>query len=413
VVATAKSLGMSGVNTKGFLLTAVVLALVVALFFIPELVSFQKSLTKSSSSALSAVTGAGHQDTVKKAQQDLALLNGGVQGDMSGAAIETASPSTAENLFGTGALGEISNLLDSGYLDQLRAKKVVSAVPQTGAVPVKGKDGLPKLTWDSLRSGASSDALKKAENDAILLAKKMPDRFSGTKFALVNFGSALRVVRSGAEKVMEPIQAVQYVDFSRLSVVRAMDREGVERDFYNRFVAISLGPVLDSQRGVGIADVPRVFNPQLTLTRVSLFRTPTRRGQWKESDARVLISLGGYVAGRDVKQVEIYRNSIRIARLTPTRVNNDGVRTFRLSQTDGRGVFTFRVIDNYGQIFERHYSFYPKARMFPWARSGYFKVPRMQVGDARVDRFFSFSRDYLVSSGSPTFFDGGMAMEQF
>jgi hypothetical protein len=127
----------------------------------------------------------------------------------------------------------------------------------------------------------------------------------------------------------------------------------------------------------------------------------------------VLISLGGYVAGRDVKQVEIYRNSIRIARLTPTRVNNDGVRTFRLSQTDGRGVFTFRVIDNYGQIFERHYSFYPKARMFPWARSGYFKVPRMQVGDARVDRFFSFSRDYLVSSGSPTFFDGGMAMEQF
>ena len=412
MVSTAKSLGISGVNTKGFLLTAVVLTLVVALFFIPELVGFQKSLSKGSGTS-TAGSPLG-QDAVRKAQQDLALLSGGVQGGMvSGTTAAATAPSTAENLFGSGSLGEISNLLDSGYLDQLRAKKVVSAAPASSGVAPKGKEGLPKLTWESLRASASADALKKAENDAILLAKQIPERYAGSRFALMNFGGALRVVRSGAEKVMQPTQAVQYVDYSRLAVVRAMDREGVEREYYNRFVGLSLGPVLDAQRGVGIADVPKIFNPQLTLTRVSLFRTPTRRGQWRENDARVLVSIGGSVVGRDVKSVDIYRNSIRVAQLTPTRVNHEGTRTFRLGQTEGRGVFTFRIQDIYGQIFERHYSFYPRARMFPWTRGGYFKIPRMAPGDSRVDRFFSYSRDYLVASGSSSFFDGGMVMERF
>lgn len=393
-MASIRSLGKSGLNPKGFLLTGVVLLLVLALFFIPELVSFQRSLSTTNNISTQ----------VQQAQQDLKALGGGLPfaSDDSMATAGSANP-----------LDEVSAMLNPSFIEERRAKRVVETMPKSPPAQIESRDGVPKLSWDSLRSGTSLEPIRQAENEAALMAKQLPPRASASRFALLNFASSLRVIRTGGEKVMQPVEAVRYVDYTRLGVVRAMDHEGVDREFYNRFVTMSLGPVLDAQRGVGIADVPRVFAPNLALTRVSVFRSPARR---KNSDTKVLVGFSGYVVGREVKQIEIYQNGVRLDRVVPGRADADGIRTFRYSrrnQKDGRGVFTLRITDQFGQVVERHYAFYPRARQFGWMRNGYFNIPRVDNGDVRLDRFFAYGRDSLIMAAGMGAFEGGGDLVSF
>jgi hypothetical protein len=314
---------------------------------------------------------------------------------------------------GMNPLDEVSAMLNPSYLDEAKAKKALSVVPK---VDPKGKEAIGTLSWDTLRDGPSVEAIRQAEQDAIQMSRQIPREAAGSRFALLNFASSLRVIRTGGEKVMQPVDAVRYVDFTRLGVVRAMEREGVDRGFYNRFVTISLGPVLDAQRGVGIADVPKVFSPILAITRVSVFRQPTRRRNTDGKPPRVLVSFGGYTIGREVKQIEVYRNGVRLARVLPRRADSAGVREFsynRRNQRDGRGVFTLRITDQLGQVVERNYAFYPRARQFGWMRNGYFQIPRVSNGDRRLDRFFALGRDSLVMAAGMGAFDGGIDMERF
>ncbi len=402
MVSSIRSLGKSGLNPKGFIVTGVVLLLVLALFFIPELVNFQKTLS------VDHVVGS----QVHKAQQDLAALNSGLSQDSRATDQEERSTS----LLGMNPLDEVSAMLNPGYIEQVRAKKVVQTMPKTPG-KVESRDGIPKLSWDTLRSSASTSQMQQAENEAALIAKQLPPRAAASRFALLSFASSLRVVRNGAEKVMQPVEAVRYVDYTRLAVVRSMEQEGVDREFYNRFVTLSLGPVLDAQRGVGIADVPKVFSPNLALTRVSVFRSPTRGRRFvEEGSARVLVGFSGYVVGREVRQIEIYQNGIRLDRVIPGRADSEGIRTFRYSrrnQKDGRGIFTLRITDQFGQVVERSYAFYPKARQFSWQRGGYFEIPRVEPGDHRLDRFFAYGRDALVMAAGMGAFDGGADIERF
>lgn len=393
-MASIRSLGKSGLNPKGFLLTGVVLLLVLALFFIPELVNFQRSLSTTSSVS----------SQVKQARQDLHALGGNFpfSDDRAPQGIPNGDP-----------LDEVAAMLNPSFIEERRAKRVVETMPKSPSAPIESRDGIPKLSWDSLRSGASIEPIRQAENEAALMAKQLPPRASASRFALLNFASSLRVIRTGGEKVMQPVEAVRYVDYTRLGVVRAMEHEGVDREFYNRFVTMSLGPVLDAQRGVGIADVPRVFSPNLALTRVSVFRSPSRR---RGSDSKVLVGFSGYVVGREVKQIEIYQNGIRLDRVVPGRADADGIRTFRYSrrnQKDGRGIFTLRITDQFGQVVERHYAFYPRARQFGWMRNGYFNIPRVDNGDVRLDRFFAYGPDSLIMAAGMGAFEGGGDLVSF
>lgn len=375
-IANKGALRITGISAQSFLLMGLVIILVVALFFIPEIIDFQKSLSNSDSQVAST------KSTVTSEEPDQTIV---IPPD-------------------SGPLGEITALLDGNYIEQLKAKRIIQTNLRGTA-----KVGPQQLAWDTIRNPGSADVLRNAEREAMAMVKELPEKFSATRFALFNFVNAVRMVLQNGEHSMTPEDAIQYVEFARIAVTRAMERENVERAIYNRWVSLSLGPVIDRARGFDL-DNPKPFNPQLTLTWVSVYKPGNNYGRWVDH-APVYMSFRGYVVGRDVDRIEFYLNGNRVGKAIPTTPDQYGRRIFRYGQANGRGVYTLRVYDKFGQIYVKTYNFYPRVRALPWKR-GSFAVPKVAPTDRRLDRFFTFRGGQVLGVSSPEFFSS-TEMEQF
>jgi hypothetical protein len=245
-------------------------------------------------------------------------------------------------------------------------------------------------------------ALRSAESGTQNLLRIVPVESVETRFALLNFLNGVRYVRSDATKFLRVEDALAYVRKLDQSVSAAMVREKVASESVNAWKQISVAALFNL--GQPSETIEKPFNPQLNLLRVRVRQPPDRFRRWIE-DGPAFVDFKAAVVGRDVKKINVYYNGTFVASRVPLAPDENGLRMFGMGNRPARGIYTFRVYDKYGAVYEKHYLFYPIARRFAWQRDaqGAFAIPVSSGKDVdpRLERLFAFRRGTIISSQSP------------
>ena len=366
-------------NRKNLILTVCVVLVVVGMFFIPELIDFQRNI----GSAKSSVT----DEPLSEDQY----------------ALTTAKETTGESLevAGESPLANISRMIDSGYIDRAAKKSTEQrsggSTSSEGAVQEPTTDSLAlttlsqrALTWETFKSDSVSGALGRARTASLELLKDVPGDDEATRFALYNLANGIKVVRDGGEPGMSAEMAYSYLESLDATVTRAMVREGVARDLYKRWQDISLGELFSSSRlARAKAQYEVVFNPGLSLEKIRVFKP----GATFRETGKVYVNIEGYVRGNDIKRIAAYQDGVFKRNLTLYNPDRDGIRRFAWLGRNARSVLTIVAYDKYGESFEKSYRFYPLAKRFRWTPrdQGTFLINfRSGLIDPSVDRYFRY-----------------------
>jgi len=371
-----KAIGAAASNNRNnLILTVGVILLVVGMFFIPELIDFQRNVGGSNI--------AGVEESSSEAGEF---------------AITTAKVSELEIDPSGSPLAEIARMIDRGSISTKNKQE-----GQSGASGEAGSAGSGEgvdvalsslsqraLTWETFKSDSVSGALGRARTASMELLKDVPTDDDATRFALYNYANGIKVVRDGGEPGMTPEMAYSYLESLDASVTRAMVREGVAREFYKRWQAISLGELFSSSRlARAKQQFEVVFNPGLSLERARVFMP----GATFRTNGKVYVNLEGYVRGNDVKRIAAYQDGVFKRNLTLYNPDKDGIRRFGWFGRNARSVLTLVAFDRYGESYEKSYRFFPSAQRFRWTPrdQGTFLINfRSGLVDPSLDRYFRF-----------------------
>lgn len=383
----SRSVRSPGVSFRGIFFTGLALILVVGLFFIPEIIQFQRKLTGSTQKG----SGKGEMKTLQTAT--------------------SSKPVQKES-----QLSKIASLIESGYLERLGkgevSKQEVSATTDAKGKPAKDAKSVGPatdsgLSWKSIKGRNSRQALKKSRDETLEILKTVPSDRVGTRFTLLNFANGIDQVLDGnAEKTLGPSEAVRFLEGLQTAASREMLREGIDRVAYKRFMSLNFGPAI-SASSLRLSGQLVAFNPQMTLTKVNL----SARQASANRSGTIQVGFDGYVVGEDVESIEIVSAGIKIEDIKPKKSDSSGVRNFKVKSFELRGNVSMRVRDNKGRVYQKLYSFYPRSKIFEY-RNGRFMIPKVvSKFDNRLDRFFTLkqprldtvSEAYLESQGFERF----------
>lgn len=402
------------VSTKGIVYSAFLLLLVVSLFFIPEIVRFQESIGKSKRTVpsvaqtssvniedlipsknsisnldkiLNAVTGTGRKES--KARDGLTIQAPEVQPE------SNTTPTDAS----TGSLKDIQ--------DKVMLEKTFG--------------GAQAVTWEQLNSGPVKKAFRSAQTNATKILKGLSGRQSAVRFALINYVNGLGWITRGERKLMSAEEAMAYIEQLDINVTQAMLTSETDAADFEAWKRVSFGPLtLNSRAAAFKVGNSIAFNPRMTLSAVEIQKTPDyvikKNGAVVAKRSHSSIRLSGFVLGKDIKKIVVYRNGRRVADLRVSKRGTDeGIRTFKWRYRAADGLFTMRAYSAEGEMYEKNYVFLTKVyRRFRQDSDGYYMLPfgdedsdvvSVRNLDSRLDRFF---RVYPRGSGSSDgFADGG------
>ena len=400
-------------SARNVLLTVFLLLLVVALFFIPEIVHLHNSLTAGGDTAPSATSS-----------DETALVS-----------TQTLSAQRAPLAPQPSALDRILLLLDSGYLQQPAKdeQKVVRAIEQGSMVapvqPIESQslrsgdlleDG--RITWDKLRSREVLKVFKDAEKAVAQLLVSVKDNNRSTVYALLNYRNALQWMSNGGDPSISADDAVNYIEKLDIEVTRAMLAERVERADYILWTNVSLGAVLEGSRALALKQKNIApFNPRLTITSLDAQEgKPSADPHARRIPPNQIVSIKGFVVGRDIKgNIDILRNGVRIGTLGLSGINEYGMRSFHRNLGRLDGIITFRVMSAQGDRFSKTYRFFPLIRRFQRNENNWYQLPFDNLEpsgdprdlDTRLDRYFRVGSPF--GRGDKGFFSGSEAIGRF
>lgn len=389
-------------SKSNLLATLVVLGVVFALFFIPEIIGYQKSRER-----------VGQRFQPQISDEGSAAENTVVQ-------LPDINPTTAKSSeVRESPLAVISRMMEEGRAalrlptantettadPEAVAKCVAAMINETPEKKAEKVLSESPLTFDRLKSPDAKFLLTKARNDAMTLLSTIPKTSTDTRYALYGYVSALAAVLGNPEEFGEASEAIAYVERMDQTVTRAMFRERIDRADYMKWVAISLGDELKVTRSARTKSQYKMpFNPRFTISTLEV-RQPAGMGGAFDEKAPVYVNFEGFVLGKDVTKFEIYHDDKLVSDalpLDPDALTNR--RAFSYMLGEGRGVYKFKLADQQGNEFVRTYSFYPKARAYPWkADTGLYTLPFKNDGeriDMRLDRTFRFSDNGQGGSNS-------------
>jgi len=403
-----KDLRVSSLTRNNFFITAMVLLAIIALFFIPELIDFQKSF-------------GGSKKKIVSADSDL------TRSDAKDKQLEKASP-----------LNRIVELLDSGYLDKLREKRMRGEPIEGDLEAILNSDapigeeakaslkldnpelprfaGTEPLSWKTLKAASSIKALKDAKKRAGDIANSMEkENYKLAKYALIDFVNGINKVLDSGEKSMKAEDAVSYLSHLDQTVTDSFVKDHVDRATFLRWTETSLGPLFDqSQAQIHKRQMTPDFNPHLTLTYVIVKQPADRLGGMKPGN-HAYVYIEGYVIGKEVKRMELYRDGKLVRRIGPHKLPDPaGRRWFKIPQRDARGIYTIRVYDKSNTEFSRSFNFYDRATSFPWLgrEKGVYDIPFAEF-DPRFTSYFMVSSGRTARSSSGFGRDVDFPMTQF
>lgn len=387
----SRSIQSSGFSFKSLVLAIIAVIVVLALFFIPEIIQLQRSIS-GTTKVVSALK------TFKTA---------------------TAKAPSDQN---ESQLSRIASLIDSGYLERIssgqaepenktESKATTAAdgdknIKQVAvAVPAVAESSPDQITWKAIKSKNSKTAIKKAQGQISKILQTIPTYNSASRFALANFINGLeRLQDANTEKTLSAKDAQKLIEKLYSASLNALVSDTVDQLTYKRFSGIDFGPAL-RQGSALLSGQATTFNPQLTITGVSV----AKRG--RAVDSPIMVSFEGFIVGDDVVQIEMISDGVRFDDIVPKKVDPSGYRNFKVKRFELSGKVLLKVVDRNGRVFQKLYSFYPRAKIFE-VKSGKFTIPKASSEyDARLDRFFTMqvsaptgaSDSFLESNGFEKF----------
>ncbi len=376
-----KALSSAAANRSSLLVTGLVLLLVTGLFFIPELVDFQRTLG-----------GAGAKRAVPSAETEVVS-----SAERAVAPDRVVAPKES-------SLAQLASLIEGGYLEQLRAEANSRRAQQSGSrtglpMPPGVSDaeiraaqvfGRRPLSWNDIKEPDASSYLNNARGKTIELYRLVSDATPESKVALLNFLSGLQMVLQGGDGMMTVEQGLKWLEGLDNTVTKAMVREGIERATFMQWRQVSIALALQGSRAVRLKQQYYVpFNPRLTLAVVQMSKAGDGAGRYIDDDSPVRLDFGGYVVGRDIEKVELFIDGQNAGPMQLSEPDSRGRRYFSWLLGNARQLHTIRVVDTYGESFERHYSFYPRVRRFAWNKDGRWLIPVARtLEDTSIDRIF-------------------------
>ncbi|GEM_PF-3838566 len=359
-------------SIKNFFLSLGLLILVVSLFFIPEILGLYRSLS-----------GGEKKVVVERAP-------------------EIIEPVRKASRVEGNDLDKILALLSSGYLENPSGMKA-SMDPKNLDPKMLDSLGEPRLTWANIRTPAMKQALSNAQKEARAINVELDDRFQKSKFALLTFSNGVAWLQKAEPSATSPEKALAYIEQLDLDVTKALIEEQAERSEYVRWSRVSLGPLLSGSRAAREKMKLLIpYRPGVTIVAANLRRPGPKdyyRYVSKGRNIPTSIRISGFVMGKDTDQLVLYRNGLRISKISlKKKVDDEGKRTFKFSANRGEGIYTVRAVDKFGSVADYHYLFFPRADQFPRRSDRSVALPFRSVIDVknfslreidpRLNRFF-------------------------
>lgn len=365
-----------GLGRGGMILAVVVLGVLISLFFIPEIIEFQRSFSSGGQKAAASKVAASDVE-----EDDASRLDS-IDADTTPGMLDQLSSILDEPLDTAGDIGPDAR---ASLASPTKGSKRKALTPREKST---------EITWDRLKSSESRDALLKARKSAIDIALKIKDNNSTSRYALFNFANGVDFVLDQASQTLSAREATRYLNALEQSVGRAMNQEQIDRSLALRWSKVTLGPVVSPKGG---RFEMRPFNPQLTVTWVKL----TQRPKNGSPDPRGILraQIGGYMIGDDIASLEFISPTGSVERrIRITNSSKDGgYRFFRLDVL-GNTPCILRVRDKYGMIYQKTYDFYGGSKAFPFNHRRYELPFRMSFAsparfepedvDPRLDNYF-------------------------
>lgn len=370
MVSIAKT--FQGINLRGLLLTIFVAAMVIGLFFIPELITAFRG-KGTSSSLFSSLIARDSAPAVVTSDDDIA-------------------PAFDINT-------DTRDVDDTNRYEELSDKIASAKRTKLPDLFTKG------VSWSSIRQKDSVSALRRAQGESMTLSKAIPPEYPESRFALYNFSGGIKFVLDAGEKTLSADQAFRYLERLDLSTTESLIKEGVPDDLFNQWINISLGPVFKHSRLIHQKEMlAKPFNPQLNLESATVMQ----KGLANHSSRKMYppyVSAVFSISTKEIKRIDFFHNGAFVFSKRPTKVLSDGRRLFFIYGKEARGIYTLRVVDKTGQIFEKSYTFYGPAHRYWWSArdGGVFQVPYRQ-GDPRLDRIFAMGPGIIRGTPSSSYF---------
>ncbi len=393
----------STISIKGLLYSALLLLLVISLFFIPEIVKFQERASKVkqvTQFATSSVAGDVDIDSLLNDSKSGKSLDSILSMVESGKTVESG-------VQGSISLPAPSRTAETANLQSLQDRVLLEKTLGSGQV-----------TWEQLNAPEVKKAFKNAQTQAAKLLKNLPARQSTIRFALINYINGLGWMTRADRKLMSAEEALAYIEQLDINVSQAMLTSEIDAADFETWKKVSFGPLSANSRASAFKNGSYLeFNPRLTLTSVEIKKNSDyirRGGAWVANPVvRSQVTVSGFVLGKDTRKITVHRNGLKILeKRLPSRVNGDGMRSFKLKLADANGVLVFRAYSKDGQAFQKSYAFLPRVyQRFQQDANGFYVLPfastsgdeiSLSTYDARLDRFFRVGRSG-VGNGS---FDG-------
>ena len=371
----SRFLGLSG---RTIVVTLVIAAAVVGLFFIPEAIKFALNSPGKSGGERRAAVDARARREVKEHTEDKGSLSPEVLKAVNSAVNATPTPSRqGARKDGDEAAPERPGLFD-GWNFKVKAGE--SAGP---AVQVPASMSIEKLGGKEFQG-----LLKQSRNDVRGFVKKQISKNIEAQSVVETFMDQLDLAARESAKGMSTKQLLTGLQDLHVSTIQALSRAGLDRGTILEWLKLPIVSFIDDRVGLHAQEkIQDYFVPRMVLRDVNVRQRQTRGwGMDGRSPATLRAELS--FRGTDIEKVMVYANGRKISEMPGPRSASDNQRSIRVSG-DAHGVWTFVAYDRFGaRPYWKSYSFYPKVRRFRQGRNGEYMVSfKPNSAPNSLDRF--------------------------
>lgn len=413
---------MSRFSSRTVWVAVAVVAVVLGLFFIPEIINLQKSITGSKTEKIAQRTAVEDQDeqAVEQAQEEIEQEP--TETEAVEAEVETVpvadEEQAAESEDDQGERASVSNsaLHDiSAEIDEQPAlqkapepvkREKIADVP---AAPKKSNGNI--LSGFKLRDGGNATAVLSGLDH--LTGKDVQNFFRKGRSDLGRFAETAPVKEPRLREIYDAfLQAFDVIASGGIST--AAEEESMRNhlvSLYNGIVARMQATAFDRGLMIQWKDIPSVNlisklegaahykSYQIPFVPGIALRNLTVRAQ-RKGPPKVTAEIA--IRGSDVEKVEIYQRGVAIRAPGLSGADRDGNRSVRLSG-DADGLWTLVLHDKFGGApYQKSYAFYPRIRKFAKNPDGTYRISfRQPTPPNALDRFFTVSYTRRSRSSTP------------
>jgi len=362
---------------------------VLALFFIPEIIDFQSYISKGQAPAVSDVKQEEREEAV--AQARLAEKEDQRRTEEWESPLERilVSLETGEAFTISADELDYGEHLFSAPPELVRAR--LSTIKSKLSISEHEVEKRKEIKWEHFQQRETQNEIRAARREINSLINSIDERKQNSRRALRSMYRGLDAVSKykPGNNGLSAQEALGYLEYLEIEASRALLADRVERNQYLRWNDISFGkPFADRNSAAFKRNNIPPFKPQLVIR---TFHINHIEGRHDTPSTYTVGRVEGHVWGDDVASVTVFSGnrdsgSVFLAKDS----NSEGARAIGTrSRLNAENEITFVVEDKLGETYTKSYLFHPRAQALRHTGVGTFEAP--PGGERQFDQRFSTS----------------------